>query len=384
MDQPEAHFDARGTCERVTPPLPMRTIDPTAWAGKPIPERRWMVADLVPHGSVTMLSGDGGLGKSLLTLQLAVASATGRHFLGQATEHCRVFGLYCEDDAEEIHRRLADITRAEGLEFEALAGFRFASRVGEANEFVRRDKYGKPQGPSQVFFDTLETAKRFGARLVILDGLHDLFDGNENSRPEARQFVNMLRRIALDINGAVILCAHPSRAGLADGTGTSGSTAWNNAVRSRLYLSRPRETDDDGEDRDARTLSTKKSNYGVVGDELRIRWQEGVFVLDEPDTGFLGRMDAKAKANRAEALFLDCLDAATAQGRTVSDSPNSPKYAPKVFATMPEAHGIGRRAFERAMPALFSSGAIVIGEAGRDSGRHAIKGIVRASPPVSP
>ncbi|WP_299436770.1 AAA family ATPase [uncultured Rhodospira sp.] len=380
MDQPEGHFNARGSAESYGPRLPMRTIDPTAWAGKPIPERRWMVADLVPHGSVTMLSGDGGLGKSLLTLQLAVASATGRHFLGQATEHCRVFGLYCEDDADEIHRRLADITRAESLGFDALAGFRFASRVGEANEFVRRDKFGKPQGPSQVFFDTLETAKRFGARLVILDGLHDLFDGNENSRPEARQFVNMLRRIALDVNGAVILCAHPSRAGLADGTGTSGSTAWNNAVRSRLYLSRPRETDDDGEDRDARTLSTKKSNYGVVGDELRIRWQEGVFVLDEPDTGFLGRMDARPKANRAEEAFLACLDAVAEQGRTVTDASNSPKFAPKVFATMPQARGIGRKPLEKAMVALFSAGTIKVGVAGHYANRTPIPGIVRTAP----
>lgn len=378
MDQPEGHFNARGSVETFTPRLPMRTIDPTTWAGKPVPERRWMVADLVPHGAVTMLSGDGGLGKSLLTLQLAVAAATGQDFLRQSTEHCRVFGLYCEDDADEIHRRLADITRAEGLGFETLAGFRFASRVGEANEFVRRDRFGKPQGPSQVFHDTLESAKRFGARLVILDGLHDLFDGNENSRPEARQFVNMLRRIALDVNGAVVLCAHPSRAGLADGTGTSGSTAWNNAVRSRLYLSRPRETEDDGEDRDARTLSTKKSNYGVVGDELRIRWQEGVFVLDEPDTGFMGRMDARAKANRAEEAFLACLDALDRQGRAVTDARNSPRFAPRVMAGMPEAHGSRAKDLERAMETLFSDGRIRVGSVtGPD--RKPMKAIIKSA-----
>ena len=37
---------------------------------RPIPERQWLVSGLIPLGSVTMLSGDGGLRKSILGLQL--------------------------------------------------------------------------------------------------------------------------------------------------------------------------------------------------------------------------------------------------------------------------------------------------------------------------
>ncbi|MCA3487246.1 MAG: AAA family ATPase, partial [Rhodobacter sp.] len=40
-------------------------------ADKPIPPRHWHVDDLVPGGTVTLLSGDGGTGKSLLAMQLA-------------------------------------------------------------------------------------------------------------------------------------------------------------------------------------------------------------------------------------------------------------------------------------------------------------------------
>ena len=62
-----------------------------------------------------------------------------------------------------------------------------------------------------------------------------------------------------------MLLAHPSLTGMNTGTGTSGSTAWNNSVRSRLYLDRVRESGIEP-DPDARVLRTMKSNYGPVGD----------------------------------------------------------------------------------------------------------------------
>ena len=62
----------------------------------------------------------------------------------------------------------------------------------------------------------MKAAKDMGARLVILDTAADLFGGNENDRGQVRQFMNALSRIAMKINGAVVLCAHPSRAGMSD------------------------------------------------------------------------------------------------------------------------------------------------------------------------
>jgi len=39
-------------------------------ADKPVPERQWAVAEWIPSRQVTLLSGDGGIGKSLLAMQL--------------------------------------------------------------------------------------------------------------------------------------------------------------------------------------------------------------------------------------------------------------------------------------------------------------------------
>ena len=92
-------------------------LDPITWQDQPIPERRWLVADLIPMQNVTMLSGDGGVGKSIVALQLMVACAIEHRWLGQQTRPCKVFGLFCEDDADELHRRLGDIARHYDAEF---------------------------------------------------------------------------------------------------------------------------------------------------------------------------------------------------------------------------------------------------------------------------
>ena len=47
---------------------PLDVIDPLGWQDQPLPERRWLVDGLIPLHNVTMLGGDGGLGKSLLAL----------------------------------------------------------------------------------------------------------------------------------------------------------------------------------------------------------------------------------------------------------------------------------------------------------------------------
>jgi hypothetical protein len=81
------------------------------------------------------------------------------------------------------------------------------------------------------------------------------------------------------IDGAVVVLAHPSLSGLDRGSGMSGSTTWHNAVRSRLFLTRPEPVDGFSLDRDLHALKTVKSNYARVGEAIGLRRRDGVFVV---------------------------------------------------------------------------------------------------------
>ena len=218
---------------------------------------------------VTALFGDGGLGKTLLAQQLLTSVATGREWLGQPVPRLKTFGLLCEDHADDLHINQENINRALWLDYRQLGDLRLWPSVGFDNLLMTFDGHDAGKGELTDFFATLlEEVTSFGARLVVLDTAADLFGGNENVRTQVRQFLaNACGRLAREIDGAVVLCAHPSVSGMASGSGSSGSTAWNNTVRSRLYLTRAADTDGEEADRGPEDPVTQEG-------QLRPLWRE--------------------------------------------------------------------------------------------------------------
>jgi len=74
---------------------------------EPVKSREWLIEGWLPVGCVTSLCGDGGVGKSLLALQVGTAIATGNKIFGFDTKQAKVLAIFCEDDKNEIHRRQA-------------------------------------------------------------------------------------------------------------------------------------------------------------------------------------------------------------------------------------------------------------------------------------
>ena len=192
-----------------------------------------------------------------------------------------------------------------------------------------------------------------------------MFAGNEIARQEARQFIGLLRGLAIAEETAVALLAHPSLAGMANGSGTSGSTAWSNSVRSRLYLETIKGNDGKEIDVDLRVLRVKKSNYGPTGSEIRLRWSKGCFVRETPAGGF----DKLVADTKAERVFLDLLAAFQSQDRDVSPK-QSITYAPSVFEKHPNSEGVTKRTFAAAMERLLASHRIAVETGGPPSRRY--------------
>jgi RecA-family ATPase len=258
----------------------INAADPADWEGIAVPRQEWIVQRLVPARKVTALYGDGGTGKTLLALQMAVSAALGKEFLGISVEPGRVFALLAENEDDDSHVALDAICWHFGATLGDLRGMmRVASRAG-LDSILMAFPLGRGH-PSELFQQLLTDIKIFGPKLVILDTAADLFGGNENDRGQVRRFLSEIcTRVAVETGAAVLLCAHPSVAGLRSSEGSGGSTAWNNSVRSRLFLRRDIRDGDQEDDPDVRILELKKANLVQRGLAICLRWKDGVFVED--------------------------------------------------------------------------------------------------------
>jgi RecA-family ATPase len=316
------------------------------------PPRRWIIDKWVPAAEVTMLGGDGGMGKTTLALQLSVACITGGDWLGLKVNGCNVLYVSAEDPHDEVHFRLEEIVKHCKIFKEQLAQFKLIDRAGDDSAIALFGKNGQIERTS--LFTNIETAAReHNAGCIIFDAVADFFGGNENERREVRAFVGQLRGLAMRLGAAVIFLAHPSVDGIKTGRGYSGSTHWNNAVRSRLYFTdAPADEDKGPPNSDMRVIELAKSNRARRGEKIHMIWLDGSFVVTSAEIPVNLKIETEA-----DERFLECLSKTTKQGINVSPHRSS-SYAPTVFAKMPASRGIGKAALERAMNRLIDKGKI--------------------------
>ena len=241
-----------------------------------MPDRAWMVDGLVPMHQATLLTGAGAAGKSLLEQLKNTCIGMGLPFLGVAVQRCATLYITCEDDGAELHRRQAAICEGLGITLEQTRGHvTLLSLYGElGNELCTFDE-ARTLRPAKRYQEIVATAQALGVRHVSLDNTSHLFTGNENARSEVAAFVNLCNAMARDIDGAVTMVGFPNKAG----DSYSGSTAWENQVRSRLFLETPKNEDGVVIDSDYRVLRNEKANYARKGAEIGFKWDRGTFVL---------------------------------------------------------------------------------------------------------
>jgi RecA-family ATPase len=315
-----------------------------SFAGQPVPEQEWIVRDLIPARDITTLGGDGGVGKSLLALQLAVAIATGAPWIGLGVTRGRAVYLSGEDGVDEVHRRLHKLAP----DLAALRDLFVLPLAGRDAMLAEPDQKGVLR-TTKVYSALRGVLTELRPDLLIIDNLIDTFAGDEIKRLHARQFVTYLRDLCLSFGATVLMLYHPSAEGLRSGSGASGSTGWSNSVRSRLFFKRT----PDG-DADSRELTLEKANRASVGSKIALRYSEGCFVRESPNDAACRDKDA-----RAASVFLDLLSEFERQNRHVSDR-HSSIWAPKLFADHPDSKGVTKKDFQRAMDRLLRDGRIAV------------------------
>jgi RecA-family ATPase len=348
--------------ENTSPQIaPFEPFDAGDWEGVSIERRRWLVLNRIPWGEPGIMSGDGGTGKTKLMLQLAVAEAAELpDWVGGIVEtHGPVIVYSGEEKLKEMHRRCADILAHRKLTFDRVKGrLRFICDEDEV-VLATTDEHKGIVTPTRSLLRLEKTVQLIKPALVIIENAADVYAGNESNRALVTRFVRKhLGSLGQASQAAIALIQHPSVSGLNDGSGRSGSTAWNNAGRWRLNLTNAGRDGHPG----LRDLEVVKSNYGPSGEKVRLQWERGVFVPE----GMASPAERAAADAPADDAFLNCLRAALDQGLRVGPSP-SVIWAPKVFEKMPEARGLRAKELDKAMRRLLPAKRIVIETSGPPS-----------------
>ena len=364
-------FDTYDLLATTAPAPVIQLIDPADWYGREPNVKEWYVEAFVPRGEVTMLTGKGGVGKSLLALQLLIAVALGIPFLGLQTRRAKCLGFFCEDDPDVLHARVRDICRALGRDERELSGWLYlVSRKYDDNLLCTFDRHGSGVvlKATPLFEELVRVAKELGVEVSCLDTIADIFGGDEINRQQVRQFVQgCAGRLAAETGGACLMLGHPSRAGEQNGEGTSGSTAWHGSVRSRFYL------DHIGDEGGLyRELTTQKSNYGPAGAKWKLMWKAGVLeVVTASRAGSEGAPEITGSLHR---IILDAVSSANRDGVRLGLGKTSKfKAEPTLRRREPGPLApYSAEEVEEALQQLVALGAIVEAEIGRDSSRRPI------------
>ncbi len=251
----------------------------------------WRLDGWLPEGTVTLLSANGGVGKSNLSLQLGVALTQGAPFMGVVTAPSKVLVLSGEDEARTVHFRVANICADQGLQLHELRNRLVVYDLTQADCVLWRD--GHVTDRMQWLADT---AVRTKAQVIVIDNASDVFADNENDRTAVRGFMRALNLIAHVTGAAVLLLAHVDKASVRSGAGMdsmttfSGSTAWNNSARSRWAMYR---------DEQAVVLRHEKCNLGPLQEPIELEFDTASRVFKQfgtiPGSAFAAKMMREAQ-----------------------------------------------------------------------------------------
>lgn len=215
-EAPEYYFDGEPDLEPIIEPeAPAKTlaiVDAFDFDEAALPPRPWLIPGVILSGYTHMLAAPGGSGKSLFTLQLAIALAKGEAWGGFVPRRAaRSLIINVEDDIIEQRRRLAAARRVMG----DCSGIRGMVLLAEEAADIVVAKAG-PNEKTIVATPIVDELRRYiidnAVDTIIVDPFAETFEGDENDNSQVKWAMRIWRdEIARATGCAVYLVHHTTK-----------------------------------------------------------------------------------------------------------------------------------------------------------------------------
>lgn len=158
-----------------------------------------LIHGVLRQGHKMLLSGASKAGKSFMLIELSIALAEGKEWLGWPCEQGKVLYVNMELDQSSAFHRFKDVYEAMGV---------------APNNLHNIDVWnlrGKTAPMDKLAPKLIRRAEKQNYIAVIIDPIYKVLTGDENSAEDMAHFTNQFDKIASELKSAVIYCHHHSK-----------------------------------------------------------------------------------------------------------------------------------------------------------------------------
>lgn len=158
-----------------------------------------LIDNVLRQGHKMLLAGPSKAGKSFALIELTIAIAEGKKWLGFQCAKGKVLYINLELDRASCLHRFADVYKDLGYKPDNLKNIDIWNLRGKA---VPMDMLAPK---------LIRRSEKKGYTAIILDPIYKVITGDENSADQMAKFCNQFDKICTELHSAVIYCHHHSK-----------------------------------------------------------------------------------------------------------------------------------------------------------------------------
>lgn len=160
-----------------------------------------LIDGVLRQGHKMLIAGPSKAGKSFLQIEMCIAIAEGREWLGWKCTQGRVLYVNLELDRASCLHRFRDVYQALGWKPDNLKNIDIWNLRGKS----------RPMDKLAPMLIRRATKKNYIA--IVIDPIYKVITGDENSADQMANFCNQFDRVCTELGVAVIYCHHHSKGG---------------------------------------------------------------------------------------------------------------------------------------------------------------------------